>query len=438
MRVGRNDPCPCGSGKKHKNCCLLRAERAPRSWVDISIAWLEQHYRRGFAQAIADFYDFALFDEDQNDRFLQLSEELQEMVSTNASEWLFADGEIEVHGVRRRVADLLLGPGGPPLALETRQWIQNLADHPLELYEVQEAVPGEGVWVKDVSASRVRRRWVFERSASQSLYRWDLVGARIVPAGEKWVFSGAIYSLPRRILPGLKAELRSAKRAATSSSGPIISCWLQYLAAPPQLPPRLVDAGSGDPFLLVTDHYDVTDWEALEAALARQTDVEGDRENGWGWLEEVAGQDFQRSKLGLTVHPENRLEAFARTLRRAEEGAAWLRQVAGPAIAFRTREITDPLTVLGQKSALGAKAPESMPIPPEIHQSLYRNWADTPVPVLGGATPREALQTRSGRQRVIDLLKDYEQQEERGARRQGHEPASFRFLWDELGIAPPK
>jgi preprotein translocase subunit SecA len=23
-RIGRNDPCPCGSGKKYKNCCLRR------------------------------------------------------------------------------------------------------------------------------------------------------------------------------------------------------------------------------------------------------------------------------------------------------------------------------------------------------------------------------------------------------------------------------
>lgn len=23
-RVGRNDPCPCGSGKKFKKCCLLK------------------------------------------------------------------------------------------------------------------------------------------------------------------------------------------------------------------------------------------------------------------------------------------------------------------------------------------------------------------------------------------------------------------------------
>lgn len=24
-KVGRNDPCPCGSGKKHKHCCLQKA-----------------------------------------------------------------------------------------------------------------------------------------------------------------------------------------------------------------------------------------------------------------------------------------------------------------------------------------------------------------------------------------------------------------------------
>jgi len=25
-RVGRNDPCTCGSGKKYKKCCLLKEE----------------------------------------------------------------------------------------------------------------------------------------------------------------------------------------------------------------------------------------------------------------------------------------------------------------------------------------------------------------------------------------------------------------------------
>lgn len=27
MKIGRNDPCPCGSGKKHKRCCLGQDEQ---------------------------------------------------------------------------------------------------------------------------------------------------------------------------------------------------------------------------------------------------------------------------------------------------------------------------------------------------------------------------------------------------------------------------
>ena len=26
VKVGRNDPCPCGSGKKYKNCCGRNAK----------------------------------------------------------------------------------------------------------------------------------------------------------------------------------------------------------------------------------------------------------------------------------------------------------------------------------------------------------------------------------------------------------------------------
>lgn len=32
-RTGRNDPCPCGSGKKHKHCCLGREGGLPPAWA---------------------------------------------------------------------------------------------------------------------------------------------------------------------------------------------------------------------------------------------------------------------------------------------------------------------------------------------------------------------------------------------------------------------
>jgi len=36
-KVGRNDPCPCGSGRKYKNCCEGKAGRlGPGQWAAIA------------------------------------------------------------------------------------------------------------------------------------------------------------------------------------------------------------------------------------------------------------------------------------------------------------------------------------------------------------------------------------------------------------------
>lgn len=36
-RVSRNDPCPCGSGKKYKNCCMgggLPKKKLAATWIN--------------------------------------------------------------------------------------------------------------------------------------------------------------------------------------------------------------------------------------------------------------------------------------------------------------------------------------------------------------------------------------------------------------------
>jgi hypothetical protein len=50
MKPGRNDPCPCGSGKKYKHCCLAAEAQSPAAGNDL--VWrrarraLEGHARR--------------------------------------------------------------------------------------------------------------------------------------------------------------------------------------------------------------------------------------------------------------------------------------------------------------------------------------------------------------------------------------------------------
>lgn len=57
-KIGRNDPCPCGSGKKYKSCCLSKetTKRAPGK--KLTAKWLNAPHvpnliERTFGNAIA-------------------------------------------------------------------------------------------------------------------------------------------------------------------------------------------------------------------------------------------------------------------------------------------------------------------------------------------------------------------------------------------------
>ena len=64
----------------------------------------------------------------------------------------------------------------------------------------------------------------------------------------------------------------------------------------------------------------------------------------------------------------------------------------------------------------------------------YANWADETIPALQGLTPRQAIQSASGLERVKGLLRSYEDGEARQASEQGRRETSYQFLWDALGL----
>ena len=55
-KIGRNDPCTCGSGKKYKSCCFLT--KGPGKRKKLTAKWINQPQpenllERTFGQAIA-------------------------------------------------------------------------------------------------------------------------------------------------------------------------------------------------------------------------------------------------------------------------------------------------------------------------------------------------------------------------------------------------
>ncbi len=451
-QIGRNGPCPCGSGKKYKKCCLLKKEEIEAGHREESGApsraldWLAERYPEEVNAAIDDEFYGALTD-DELDLLEDLPADLRQMVHINMGEWLVTDAHLELNGVRTPVREVLLGLGGPLLSPVRRDWLQRLGERALGLYEVKEVKPGEGMELANLLQPDEPAVWVTERAASRTLVRYDIFGARLARCDSGFVLSGAVYPFVREEALSCREEILHEMEGGTWGSdlarevvgSIIIDYWLEGLVAERPLP-KLVDTSTGDPVMLVTDHYEVTDWDTLGVILAAQQDVHGDRKEGWVRFSATEG-NMRRSRAALNPQSEGTLEVFCRTVKLADDSRQWLEQIAGSTLTFKIREMVDPRSPKALQSA--PAAPKS-DIPPEIAGEIirdymrnhYANWTDEPIPALGNKTPRAAIKTEKGRRQVVELLKSYEHSEARRVRDQRGKPFDFGFLWNGLGLKP--
>jgi SEC-C motif-containing protein len=454
-KPGRNDPCPCGSGKKYKQCCMKAKQTKVASdrstAVPGALEWLLTKYGPAAREALYEGF-FGGIDDDEYERLQNQHRDSFEGIMINAMEWLLADGLITIEGQERRVSDLILGRGGPLFSAKQREWIELMAAKPLGLYEVIDVVPGESMQLRDIIFPENAPVLVQEKAGSRQAVKFDLIAARVLPVDGHFELSGAVYAIPRHRSLDLITELRHELKGLTPDSPAVKELvaviipdyWLKLFALPFQMP-QIVDHITGEPILLITDHYRVHNWEALSLALSGKADIEGNREAGWIRLFE--GKDGQlRSSIRIeTDKRPNRLKVSYITQKYADEGRPWFEGVAGRAVAFLSRGISDPKGMLANRrpdEALESPAPAQLP--PEVMTEIiekhirksYANWADQPLPALDDRTPREAIRTPEGLEQVKFLLHSYEHSEARQARDQHRAPVSYDFLWQKLGLTP--
>jgi hypothetical protein len=454
-KLGRNDPCPCGSGKKYKQCCL-KAEQAKiasdrSEAVPKAINWLFTKYGQTAREALDEGF-FGGLDDDEYAMLQDLPGDSYQGIMINAMEWFLADGVMTIKGQEHRVADLLLDRGGPLFSAEQRQWIELLTTMPLSLYEVVAVIPGESMTLRDVMLPESPPVVIREKSGSQQANLYDLMAARILPVENHFELSGAVYAFPRSRSWDLLEELRDEMEgvepdsplAKEITSVIIPYHWLQLFVNAFEMP-QLVDHLTGEPLLFVTDHYWVQNWTALDQALSGEADIEGCREEGWNRLFE--GEDgLIRRYLSIDAGKrQDRIKVSYRTQQYADEGRPWFEAVAGTAVAFVSREISDPKGMLANLQPNESKETSApVELPPEMLteiiekriRQLYADWADKPLPILGDRTPRKAIQTPEGLEQVKFLLRTYEHGEAQQAKAQHRAPVSYEFLWQSVGITP--
>jgi hypothetical protein len=447
---GRNDPCPCGSGKKYKQCCLTRAQATPEitreDRTEAMTALLRYLQRDEFGDALA---DAALIwaDAPGNDPQAALDRINEQETSLQMFlEWLFFDlpGQNE-----RTISERFLASRQWTIGPRAVDYIRLMQGTHLRAFQVRRVERDVGLDVRDLWTKG--DLFISERTATHELAVWDILVARVVPYPDgTHRIDGTMMALPPEAEAELKEELKFAhevfledypgsseadffKQEAPSYMHDL---WMAYVA---EREPPTLQTVEGDPITTSRLEFQVADPREALATLDREPDFEQEAEGRAVWLE--PGEETRRRLLGELTVDDNGLVLVTFSRERAARGRARLEAVLGP-LPLRREEHHEPGSgpppAHWQAAGETPDLAESLDLQhlPELQDWLAqkdREWLDLDIPALDGMTPREAAKNRRMRPRLKSLLM---QMENRQARLSGH-ARDTAWMWKELGLRRP-
>ena len=366
------------------------------------------------------------------------------------------------------IVDLYLKRRGWKETALNRAYFTALRDAPVSLYEVGDVQPGTSMVLRDL-LSDAAPVTVREKSATRTLKQWDRIAVRVVPERDHNVISGAL--LPFRseavdfLFAGLRDALKLKKRNALRLTrdqllgcAPIFtSAWLfieiDRALSPAQ--PQFTNS-DGDDVLFHDLRYPLASGVTQQAVAERLDRVKGFLADGpkfWNWLAARKGRGG-RAGGGIMLDTQmegatvlGSVELKGRTLLVTVNSAERVAKVQALIDAAAGDLLKSPLTTIRTVDQMRADqrrdgpSEETDEIPPEIARQLmrdhldkhYRETLDAPIPALGGKSPRQAVRTAAGREKVIEWLKMLEN------RSAGHGEGpiaeyDFGWMWVELGL----
>jgi len=196
---GRNDPCPCGSGKKYKKCCLAKASApvASLNWQKMRrtegelIHVLLKHADKYYGpEAVVEAWDeFSLWSE------VPMDPEAQPELDTAFLPWFvfnWTPDNTEVdeaeHHPEMQVAMHYLEHNGPRLDSFQRRFIEEICSQPYSFFLVTGVEPGKSLSLRDQLLGREVK--VHERQASTTLRKGSIIYTRIVTLDDTSIMVG--------------------------------------------------------------------------------------------------------------------------------------------------------------------------------------------------------------------------------------------------------
>jgi hypothetical protein len=471
VKPGRNDPCWCGSGKKYKKCHLTsdeEKERARREGGrereredtadDGEFAPEGKSTGDPLHKRLMDFLAGAAVDwrgraESREAQKLYFGDgndaEQQDLLESGFFEWFLYDYRPRRTG--KTMVEEYLERRGASLSAQERALLEAWRAARYGLYEVQRVEEGTGIELKDVFEGDVF--FVHDVSSSRELVSWDAIFSRVEEWEGRRLFTGNGVIVPRRLLPEIVSQIETESRDAGQRAAEYVRAnshrWYRLLrdrANEKRQDLKIVTA-EGDDLEFCSATYTVRDQAAVADRLSKAgafeettnaDDAPGVRR--FGWLEAVKGPRRSYGSIELSTS-ELRLECTSR--RRLEIGRQLIQKSAGEWLQHRGDSFKSVDALRKEASRGGRREQPENKLPPQVEREIiqkykaehYSTWADQPLPALEGKTPRQAVKSAVGRRAVEELLRDFENGEERN-RKRGAAAFDFGEIRKSLGLAP--
>jgi len=286
LRMGRNQPCFCGSGLKFKKCCLPRLEEIRRS----SDAEGEgPPLRKRFERLLGEMSRFASVPSLERERRTALREFLMTTARRSFEDDRTMRSYQEVVFETWFYLARPLGGGHETLGRKFRDaWgamtdpsllslLDALLDSRFSVYEVQEVVPEKEVLLLDLFRRRKVR--VSERTGTRQLVKWDLLATRVGKEGGKYRMLGYVFRVDREFQEPLLSHVEETCRRMVEEGQVgdleqflqrheymVLHHLLELIKAREERVPVLVTP-EGDRFVLCSAVYEVSQPEEVARIL---------------------------------------------------------------------------------------------------------------------------------------------------------------------------
>jgi len=457
-KVGRNDLCPCGSGKKYKKCCRMTSAIQGRSDV-VDFKW---HQLRQLVSAMIDQHLLPYAIRTLPEGTLQLAfddilpEDLPEKLDKDALfisffvPWFLFNvthlNEVEPDQFEPNttVAQTYVKRHGDRLNRQEKQFIEAMNSSYYSFYSVLQVEKEKALHVKDILLGTTHT--IKERDGTYQRKRGDIIFSRLLTLNHQSISVGMMpFIVPinyqnniidfREFLvkeKGIRTLNATHLRddvhrellyyffhlMKTLCEGPIVrntdgellqmsTSYFKLALTPKEALSRLLSLTLSD---------DPEDF--LQEATLNKADEITRIEFPWLKKGNKQHKDWDNTVMGHITIEQGKLTLETNSEKRTERGKKLLRKHLGKAITFQQTLIeslekaTDTQPNPGHKNDQHThqllESPEAQEQLEQMAKAHWKNWLDQPIPALNNKTPRKAAKTKAGRERLEAILLQYE------------------------------